>query len=136
MAPQRERWARSVTVLRRITVFALLAVLLALLGGVGWGVLSEGGSRWLVERAVAASNGALELTGMTGSVAAGLAIDRIVLRGSTSITELDDIHAIPAWHSTFARGRLVFSKLSAARLQVHSTASRRAGPTEFDLPTL
>ncbi len=96
-------------------LFLLLVVLL--LGTAAWLVGTEGGLRWALERAQAASGGRLALEGASGALAGSVRIARLAYEGEGFKLESRALHARADLLAALG-GRLSLDPLEAASIEI------------------
>ena len=105
------------------SVLLVAAVLLA--AGAAWLVRSEGGNRWLLERAVAQSGGRLTIEGARGRLADGMTIARLEWRDGDLAVVLEELSAVA--RLSFLPLELTVDTLDVGRAHVHQPAAEGAG---------
>jgi translocation and assembly module TamB len=114
---------------------AVLLVLLLILGGSVWYVLSESGLPFLVARVVAQSGGRLSIEGPSGSVGSTMRFARLTWNGSDTTVEATDV--VVEWRpQALWRSRLDIKALGAQRVSiaVKPSSGATSPPTDLALP--
>ncbi len=116
-----------------VLVIALIAASVIVATGV---IATADGSRWVVERAVAASGTPIELSGLDGTLLRGMRADTLRIRAGDTIVEVRSLEIDAAWVASTLRGALVIDRLAAASLQVISQGEKKPAPLSVVLPHL
>ncbi len=98
--------------------------------------LSNSGTRWLIERALALSGVNVETTGIHGTLLEGVRVDSLRLKFDTTDVDVSALDVTPAWAVSFFRDRLVLERLAAASVRVTTTGKSKPEPLAIELPAL
>lgn len=104
---------------------ALLVAAVLLAAGAAWLVRSDGGNRWLLERAVAQSGGRLTIEGARGRLADGMTIAWLEWRDGDLTVVLEELSAVA--RLSFLPLELTVDTLDVGRAHVHQPAAEGAG---------
>jgi translocation and assembly module TamB len=121
-------------VIARWLASLVLIALAALALGVAFVAGTEPGAAWLAREAGAATGGALRLTGVTGSLARGLAADELLVRAPAATVRATGV-TLRLAPAALLGGRLELEALGAARLEVDVIDDGRP-PEPFGMPTV
>jgi translocation and assembly module TamB len=116
--------------------WCLLALIVAVAAALVGAVASKGGSRWFVERAVAASGTSIELSGLDGTLLQGLRAGMVTIHAGGTSVEVKDLELVPTWRATLLRRAVVIDRLAAATLRVVSQEAKAPSPISVALPSL
>lgn len=118
-------------------VLALLQIAVLVAVSVAAAVVISNGSllRWAVHQAQTATDGRLKIDSPSGSPLGELHVDRLSWADAGTTVRLDDVRLRLAWRGLL-QGRLAGDRLSAARVEVVTTASDQpvALPSSLGLP--
>ncbi len=116
-----------------LSVLALVVAVVAALAGV---VAGSGGSRWVVERAIAASGTSIELSGLDGTLLHGMRAGLLTIHAGGTTVEVKQLEFVPAWRASLLRRTVVIDRLAAASLRIVSQNANAPSPISVVLPSL
>ena len=114
----------------------LVALIVASMVATSGVIATASGSRWVVERAVAASGAPIELSGLDGTLLRSMRADTLRIRAGDTIVEMRSLEIDAAWVASMLRRALVIDRLAAASLQVISHGEKKPAPLSVVLPHL
>ncbi len=119
----------------RIVGGLILAALLLVAGLAVFVLDTTVGARWLAGVAAQATGGAVQITGIEGSVARGLRADTLLIAAGTTRVHAEAVR-FDLQPVQLLRARVVVANLRAARLTVDAAPGAGAQPEPFRMPVI
>ena len=116
--------------------WCLLAVIVAIAAALVGAVASSSGSRWVVERAVAASGASIELSGLDGTLLQGMRVGMVTIRAGGTLVEVKEVDLVPGWRASLLRRTVVIDRLATSLLRIVSQDAKAPTPISVVLPPL
>ncbi len=118
-----------------LSVLALLVAAIVIVAMVASILGSSAGTRWLIERGIAAAGVPIEVSRIDGSALRGVHIDALRIRLEHATIDIKALEVEPAWGASGVRRALVLDRLAAASISVTTTAEpNQRAPLEWVVP--
>lgn len=119
----------------RLVLLAVLLVAVVVVATLASIFASVAGTRWVIERAIAAAGVPIEVSRVDGSALRGVRIDALRIRLEHTAIDIKGLEVRPAWGATAVRRALVLDRLAAASVRVTTTAEPvQRTPLEWVVP--
>lgn len=118
-----------------LTLIALLLAAIVVIA-IAAGVLnSAAGTRWLIERTIAATGVPVEASRIDGNALRGIHIETLRIRLEHTTIDIKGLEVIPAWTVSGLSGALVLDRLAAASVGITTTSEpAQRTPLEWVVP--